>query len=54
MKKTDFDDTSKHLNKRITLNEKKYLLVENEFEKLTDIWLKSGKSYFGNDEAQLY
>ena len=33
-KKTDFDDKLKKLNKKVTSNKTKYLLVENEFKKL--------------------
>ena len=34
LKKTDFDDKLKNLNKKITLNETKHVLVENELKKL--------------------
>ena len=34
VKKTDFDDKLKNLNKKTTLNETKHVLVENEFKKL--------------------
>ena len=34
VKKTDFDDKLKNLNKKITLNETKHVLVENELKKL--------------------
>ena len=33
-KKTDFDDQLKDLNKKVTSNKSKHLLVENEFKKL--------------------
>ena len=36
LKKTDFDDKSKHLTKKITSNKPKHVLVENELKK-TDI-----------------
>ena len=34
VKKTDFDDKLKYLNKKITSNKTKHTLVENEFKKL--------------------
>ena len=36
VKKTDFDDKLKNLNKEVTSNKSKHLLVENEFKKLQD------------------
>ena len=35
-KKTDFDDKLKNLNKKVTSNKSKHLLVENELKKLQD------------------
>ena len=35
VKKTDFDDKLKNLNKKVTSNKKKHLLVENESNKLS-------------------
>ena len=32
IKKTDFDDKLKHLNKKVTSNRSKHLLVENELK----------------------
>ena len=46
MNKTDFDERLKNLNKRITSNKTKHVLVENEFKKLQtfDSSLFIGKS----------
>ena len=33
VRKTDFDDKLKHLNKKVTSNKSKHLLVQNEFKK---------------------
>ena len=54
--KTDFDDKLKTLNKKITSNKTKHLLVENEFKKLHtfDSSLFTGQNYSDNDGAQLY
>ena len=56
VKKTDFDDKLKNLNKKITSNKRKHVLVENEFKKLQtfDSSLFIGQSYFNNDGAQFY
>ena len=56
IKKTDFDDKIKDLNKKITSNKTKHLLIENEFKKLQtfDSSLFTGQSYFNNDGVQLY
>ena len=56
IKKTDFDDKIKDLNKKITSNKTKHLLIENEFKKLQtfDPSLFTGQSYFNNDGVQLY
>ena len=32
IKKTDFDDKLKHLNKKVTSNKSKHLLIENELK----------------------
>ena len=52
----DFDDKLKNVNKKVTSNKTKHLLVENEFKKLQtfDSSLFIGQSYFNNDGAQLY
>ena len=34
VKKTDFDDTLKELNKKITSNKTKHVFIKNEFKKL--------------------
>ena len=54
--KTYFDETLKNLNKKITSNETKNVLVENEFKKLQTFnsSLSIGQSYFNNDGAELY
>ena len=56
IKKTDFDDKLKILNKKITSNKTKHVLVENELKKLQtfDLSLFIGQSYLNNDGAQLY
>ena len=48
VKKTDFDDKLKNLNKNVTSNKTKYLLVENKFKKLQtfESSLFIGQSYF--------
>ena len=38
--KTGFNDKLKNLNKKITSNRTKYVIVENELKKITDNWLK--------------
>ena len=55
-KKSDFDDKLKNLNKKLTSNKTKHLLVENEFKKLQtfDSNVFIGQSYFNNDGTQLY
>ena len=49
-------DKLKNLNKKITSNKTKHLLVENEFKKLQtfDSSLFINQSYFNNDGIQLY
>ena len=56
VKKTDFGDKLKNLNKKITPNKTKHLLVENEFKKLQtfDSSLFISQSYFNNDGIKLY
>ena len=56
VKNTDFDDKLKNLNKKITSNKTKHVLVENELKKLQtiDSSLFIGQSYFNNDGAQNY
>ena len=51
IKKTDFDGKLKHLNKKVTSNKTKHLLVENELLKLQifDSSLCIGQSYLNND-----
>ena len=39
--KTGFNDKLKNLNKKITSNRTKNVIVENELKKVTDNWLKS-------------
>ena len=48
MKKRDFDDKLKNLNRKITLNKSKHLLVENELKSLQtfDLSLFIGQSCF--------
>ena len=56
VKKTDFDDKLKNLNKKVTSNKTKQLLVENDLKKLQtfDSSIFFDHSYFNNDGAQLY
>ena len=63
VRKKDFDDKLKNLNKKVTSNKSKHLLVENELKILQDKMerlqtfdssLFIGQSYFFNDVAQLY
>ena len=57
MTKTDFDAKLSSLNRKITANKSKHLLVENEFKKLKtfDSSYFRGKSYFvDNDGAEDY
>ena len=62
-KKTDFDYKIKNLNKKVTSNKSKHLLVQNELKKLQnkieklqtyDSSLFIGQRYFFNDGARLY
>ena len=39
--KTGFNDKLKNLNKKITSNRTKNVIVKNELKKITDNWLKS-------------
>ena len=54
--KTDFDVKLLSLNRKITQNETKHLLVENEFNKLKtfDSSYFIGKSHFDEDGTQNY
>ena len=54
--KTDFDAKLSNLNRKITQNKSKHLLVENELSKLKtfDSGYFIGKSYFGEDGTQNY
>ena len=54
--KTDFDAKLPNLNRKITSNKTKYLLVENELKKLKtcDLGYFIGKSHFDEDGAQHY
>ena len=56
MTKTDFDAKLSSLNRKITTNKSKYLLVENELKKLKafDSSYFIGKSHFEEDDAQNY
>ena len=56
VKKTDFDDKLKNLNKKITPNKTKHVLAENKFKKLQTFvsGLFIGQSYFLNNGAKLY
>ena len=52
--KTDFDVKLSRLNRKITSNKTKHLLVENELKKLKtfDLSYFIGKNYFEEDDAQ--
>ena len=54
--KTDFDAKLSSLNRKITSNKSKHLLVENELKKLKtfDSSYFRGKNYFEEDGAQNY
>ena len=56
MIKTDFNDKLNNLNKKITSNETKHVIIENEFKRLTtfDSSLFIGQGYFNNDGVELY
>ena len=56
MTKTDFDAKLSSLNKKITQNKSKHLLVENELNKLKtfDSSYFIGKSHFEEDGVQNY
>ena len=56
MTKTDFDAKLSSLNKRVTTNKTKHLLVVNELKKLKlfDLSYFIGKSHFEEDDAQNY
>ena len=52
--KTDFDAKLSSLNKRVTTNKTKHLLIENELKKLKTFYLSYfiGKSHFDEDGTQ--
>ena len=54
--KTDFDSKLSNLNRKITANKSKHLLVENELKKLKtfDSSYFIGKSHFDEDGAENY
>ena len=54
--KTDFDAKLSSLNRKITSNKTKHVLVENEFKKLKtfDSGYFIGKNYFEEDDTQNY
>ena len=54
--KKDFDTKLKDINKRITSNKTKHLLLENELKKLKtfDLSYFRGKSHFEEDVTQNY
>ena len=54
--KTDFDAKLSGLNKKITSNKTKHLLVENELKELdkSDVAYFRGKNYFEDDGTQNY
>ena len=54
--KTDFDAKLSSLNRKITQNKTKHLLVENDLKKLKtfDLSYFIGKNYFENDGTQNY
>ena len=54
--KTDFDDKISNLNRKITSNKAKHVLVENELNKLKtfDSSYFIGKSHFEEDDEQSY
>ena len=63
VKKTDFDDQLKNLNKNVVSDKSKHLLVKSEFKKLQDkigklqtfgLSLFISQNNFLNDRAQLY
>ena len=56
MAKTDFDAKLSNLNRKITKNKTKHLLVENELNKLKtfDSTYYRSKNYFEEDGTQNY
>ena len=56
MTKTDFDDKQINLNRKITSNKTKHLLVKNKLKKLEtfDSIYFRGKSHFEDDGTQNY
>ena len=55
-KKTDFDAKLSSLNRKITANKSKNLLVENELKKLKtfDLSYFIGKTHFEEDGTELF
>ena len=56
IRKTDFDTNMSSLNRKITKNKSKHLLIENELNQLKtfDSGYFIGKSHFGKDGTQNY
>ena len=56
MTKTDFDAKLSSLNRKITINQTKHLLVENEFKKLKTFNSSyfRRKSYFKEDNLKIF
>ena len=54
--KTDFDAKPSNLNRKVTANKAKHLLIENEFKKLKTLDLNylTGKIHFEEDGTQNY
>ena len=54
--KTDFDAKLSSLNKKITSNKTRHLIIEKEFDKLKafDLSYFRGKSHFGEDGTKKY
>ena len=53
--KTDFDSKLSNLNRKVTTNKIKYMLVKNELNKLKtfDLSYFIGKSHFDEDGTQI-
>ena len=56
MTKTDFDARLSSLNRKVTSNKTKHVLVENELKKLKalDLSYFIGKSHFKEDDVKNY
>ena len=54
--KKDFDSRLQNINQRITSNETKHILVENELRKVEnfDVAYYRGKNFFEGDDTQNY